>query len=204
MNIALLGNQARAMSNFWTVMIRKLLARGHTVTCIIPAPLPGEDPAWEDALRGLGVSIAHYPLDRKGLNPASDAKTLLALRAMFKTLRPDALFAYTIKPVIYGAFAAALAGFPRKNRRFVMITGLGYMFEGGSFARRLLLQVARALYRAAFQCAGTVFFQNEDDHRLFDKLSIIPSSVQVRLCRGTGVDVQHFVPKPTPSVSDAL
>ncbi len=197
MKIALLGNQARAMSNFWTVMIRKLLAHGHQVTCITPTPLPGEDPAWEEALRGLGVSIAHYPLDRKGLNPLRDIKTLLALRGLFKSLQPDALFAYTIKPVIYGSFAAALAGIPRKNRRFVMITGLGYMFEGGNLPHRILLQMARALYRLAFHYVDTVFFQNSDDRKLFESLSIVPRSVNVRMCRGTGVDIRHFAPEPS-------
>ncbi len=192
MKIAILGNQARAMGNFWSVLIRQMRDKGHEVLCILPSPLPDEDPAWEAALLELGAEIIHYPLDRKGLNPLRDLSTLLALRSLFKAVKPDLLFAFTIKAVIYGALAAALAGHPPKNRRHVMITGLGYSFEGGGLVRNLLMQVARCMYRIAFMCVHTVFFQNNDDRALFEKLSILPHSVAVRMCKGTGVDLDRF------------
>ena len=201
MKIALLGNQARAMSNFWSVLIRTLIQKGHTVLCIVPAPSPQDDPAWEDALTALGATVMHYPLDRKGLNPAKDWRTLLALQQLCKKEAPDALFAFTIKPVIYGAFAAFLAGKPLKQNRFVMITGLGYMFEGDSFIKKILMRVACLLYRLAFSCVNTVFFQNNDDKTLFSNLAIIPSQTHVAMCKGTGVDITHFAtntPPPTP------
>ena len=180
MKIAVLGNQARAMTNFWTVLLRHMIEAGHEVICLVPEPLAGDDPAWEAALSDLGARIESYPLERKGLHPLHDLKTLLALRAFFKRERPDVLFAYTIKPVVYGAMAAAMAGFPAKNNRHLMITGLGYMFEADSPAKKALLQVARLLYRLAFACAGTVYFQNDDDRKLFERLSIIPGSIAVR------------------------
>jgi len=45
-----------------------------------------------------------------------------------RTQRPDAVLAYTIKPVIWGGLAARLAGVPK---RYSLITGLGYAFVGG-------------------------------------------------------------------------
>lgn len=198
MKVAVLGNQARAMSNFWTVLLRRLVAGGHDVVCLTPLPDAGDEPEWEERLLALGVRLAHYPLDRKGLNPLRDMGTVTALRRIFRQERPDILFAYTIKPVIYGAFAAALAGFPAKDRRFLMITGLGYMFEGGTPLKRLLTAVARLLYRSAFSCAGTVFFQNADDRALFERFSIVPPGMRVLMSRGTGVDTSHFSPEPLP------
>ena len=198
MKIAVLGNQARAMSNFWTVLLRRMVGAGHEVLCLVPEPLAGEDPAWESALTGLNVRLVHYPLDRKGLHPLHDVRTLLALRKILGHERPDVLFAYTIKAVIYGAMASALAGFSAKRNRHVMITGLGYMFEGGTLVKRLLLQAARLLYRVALMCSGTVYFQNDDDRKLFESLSIIPRSIQVRKSKGTGVDLRHFGLRETP------
>ncbi len=213
MKIALLGNQARAMSNFWTVLLRRLTAAGHEVICLVPRPpvqagtagLTGkttgeaEDPAWEEALTGLGARIVHYSLDRKGLNPIRDLRTLLDLRAIFKQERPDLLFAYTIKPVIYGALASALAKTPSRERRNLMITGLGYMFEGDSPTKRVLMQFARLLYRLAFAQAATVFFQNDEDRGLFEKLSILPPGLRICMSKGTGVDTERFAPAPLPS-----
>ena len=80
-----------------------------------------------------------------------------------------------------------------------MITGLGYMFEADSPIKKVLLQVARLLYRLAFMCAGTVYFQNDDDRKLFEELSIIPRSIAVRKSKGTGVDLRRFALREQPA-----
>jgi len=194
MKVAVLGNQARAMVNFWSVFIRALVAAGHEVVCITP----DEDAAWQARLRGLGARLAHYPLDRKGLNPLRDVGSLLALRRLFRRERPDALFAYGVKPVIYGVPAAALAGYPRRVNRHVMITGLGYAFEADSFPKRLLLRLAACLYRLAFSYAATAFFQNADDAAVFRRLNIIPKDMRLIMTPGTGVDLARFSPAGPP------
>ncbi|MDR1686190.1 MAG: glycosyltransferase family 4 protein [Desulfovibrio sp.] len=196
MKTAVLGNQARAMSNFWSVLLRRAQARGHDVLCLIPVADANDDPVWEQKLAACGVRLVRYRLDRRGLNPLRDLLTLLDLQRIFRREKPDALFACAVKPVIYGAFASALAGFPRKSRRSFMITGLGYMFEGDTPAKRLLMQLARLLYRCAFTAAGRVFFQNADDRERFEELGILPSSPVVLMCRGTGVDTGHFAFRP--------
>jgi glycosyltransferase involved in cell wall biosynthesis len=123
-------------------------------------------------------------------------RSVLALRSLLGRERPDVLFAFTIKPIVYGIFAAALTGAPAKENRHVMLTGLGYMFEGGNFIKRLLMRAACILDRAAFTRAGTVFFQNEDDRALFERLSLLPRDARVYMCRGTGVDTKHFPVRP--------
>ena len=190
------------MSNFWSVLIRRAVAAGHEVVCAVPHALPSDDPIWETKLAALGVRLAHYPLDRKGLNPLRDLRTVLALRGLLTAENPDRLFAYTIKPVIYGAVAAALAGVPTREHRTLMITGLGYAFEADSLPKRILRRVTSLLYRTAFSLSGTVYFQNMDDRKLFDAFSIIPDSITARMCRGTGVDTVRFAPAPPPELPD--
>jgi glycosyltransferase involved in cell wall biosynthesis len=221
MKVVILGNQARAMSNFWSVLLRHASARGHEVLCLVPVAGTHDDPVWERKLAACGVRLVHYRLDRRGLNPLRDLLTLLDLRRIFRREKPDALFACAVKPVIYGAFAAVLAGYPRKSRRSFMITGLGYMFEADSPPKRLLRQLARLLYRCAFTAAGRVFFQNDDDRALFEELGILPSTARaagerrppqsppggsgpspkppspaVLTCKGTGVDTERFAFRP--------
>lgn len=189
MKVAILGNQARAMVNFWSVLIGRLKAAGHEVLCIIP----GGDSEGDAALASLGAAVRHYPLDRKGLNPVRDMSTFLALYRIFRAERPDTVFCFTIKPVIYGAIAAALARVPN---RYAMITGLGYMFEADSPKKRLLNKVAVFLYRTALSCVRAVFFQNEEDRQVFIRNEIIPTGTEVAMCRGTGVALDHFAAEP--------
>lgn len=198
MKVALLGNQARAMVNFWSVLLRCLVSGGHEVLCLVPRPAPGEDPLWEQTLCAMGARILHYPLDRKGLNPCKDLATLAGLRRILAKERPDRLFSYTIKAVIYGSLAAALARRPDKSQRHAMITGLGYMFESDKPFKRLLTLVARLLYRLALARCASVSFQNDDDRKLFEQLSILPPAINVHLVRGTGVDTARFAFAKTP------
>ncbi|MDR0826470.1 MAG: glycosyltransferase family 4 protein [Desulfovibrio sp.] len=192
MKIAVLGNQARAMSNFWTVLLRCMTAAGHEVLCLIPHSGAVDDPVWEDTLVAAGARLVHYRLDRKGLNPLRDLFCIFDLWRIFRRERPDRLFAYAIKPVIYGSLAAAVAGAPDRAGRSLMITGLGYAFEGDSLPKRLLMFLAGFLYRLAFSLSGLVLFQNGDDRNLFARLGILPASGKVMLCKGTGVDLGRF------------
>ncbi len=205
MKIAILGNQARATSNFWSTLIRALSAAGHETLCLVPPPgQRASDKEWNDALSEAGARVMFYPLDRKGLNPVRDMATLRALHGIFAHEKPDVLFAFTIKPVIYGVLASALAGFPKAAKRLVMITGLGYMFESDTLVKRVLTRVAALLYRASFSRAATAFFQNKDDLEVFTRLSIIPSGMRVRMCPGTGVDLARFTPALLPPVEKGL
>lgn len=204
MKMCILGNQARAMCNFWSVLIARIREQGHEVVALVPHPSPDDDPSWERALEALGARLVRYPLDRKGLNPLRDAATFCSLRRILSRERPDVLFAFTIKPVIYGAIASALAGAPAKRRRYVMITGLGYMFEADTPVKRVLMQMARLLYRTAFACVSAVFFQNNDDRELFARLSITGPRTRVFMSKGTGVDLERFTAQELPELSGGV
>ncbi|MBQ4567740.1 MAG: glycosyltransferase family 4 protein [Desulfovibrio sp.] len=191
MKILVLGNQGRAVSIFWSVLMRQMLAAGHTVVCCIP---PGDSEA-DAALNALGVRVRHYPLDRKGLHPLHDVTTFRALHAMFRQERPDFLFASTIKPVIYGCLAARLAGVPHI---YATITGLGYAFEADTFFKKCVNRLCSLLYRLALSRAEGVFFQNRDDVAVFQQAGILRTDARVLMARGTGVDTGHFALTPLP------
>lgn len=191
MKIIVLGNQARAMSNFWSVLIRQMRRAGHEVVCCAP---PG-DAAADAALAALGARMLHYPLDRKGLNPLRDARSFTALLRLFGKEKPDLLFAFTIKPVIYGCLAARLRGVPQI---YATITGLGYAFEADSLFKKCVNRLGVLLYRVALAGAQGVFFQNQDDIRVFRESGILQKHARVLRARGTGVDVARFAPAPLP------
>lgn len=191
MKILILSNQARSMANFWSVLIRRMRTGGHTVVCCTP---PGDATA-EAALRALGAEVVPYPLARKGLNPFRDVKSFLALVGLFRAERPDLLFATTIKPVIYGCLAARVAGVPRV---YATITGLGYVFEADSLFKKCVNRLGVFLYRYALRHVSGVFFQNQDDIRVFRAYGILSLGARVLTARGTGVDTVRFAPSPFP------
>lgn len=191
MKVVILTNQARSLVNFWSVLITRLRAAGHDAVCFVPEG----DPEADAALAALGAGVRCYPLDRKGLNPIRDLRSVLHLRRLFREERPDVVYASTIKPVIYGLPVAARCGV---RRRYAMITGLGYMFEADTPIKKALALVASLLYRFSLSFADAVFFQNRDDVAEFRARHCLPGTTRAVLTKGTGVDTARFAPAPLP------
>ena len=192
MKVMLLSNQARSMFIFWRVLIKAMQAAGMATVCCVP---PGDADSDRD-LANLGCQVIHYQLDRKGLNPAADLRTLAQLKKLFATEKPDLIFATTIKPVIYGGIAARMAHVPAF---YATITGLGYAFERDSAIKKLIGGIAATLYRSGLAGAAGVFFQNREDSALFQNEGLLNPNVPVFYARGTGVDTQHFAQTPLPA-----
>lgn len=208
MRIALVAGYAPSLLNFRRPLMEALLARGHEVVALAPPCPPGEASAAsavEAGLRALGVRLVSYPLDRGGMNPARDLRTLLALKGLLRELRPELCLSYTIKPVVYASLAAHMAGVPR---RAALVTGLGYAFgalggdaQGAPLARRVLSGLALRLYRAGLARCHSVVFQNPDDRALFESLALLPAAARTAVVGGSGVDLRHFSPAPLPAPS---
>jgi glycosyltransferase involved in cell wall biosynthesis len=191
--VVVIGGYARSLTLFRGPLLTAMIARGHRVT----AMAADADPATTRELVALGCDFEEIPLGRTSLDPRRDLHTLLHLRRRLRTLAPQAVFAYTIKPIIYGGLAARLAGVPR---RYAMITGLGYAFMGQEQRRRRALAalVAR-LYRLGLDGADAVFFQNPDDQRDLAALGILDHVRHLQQVRGSGVDVDAYAPAPLPA-----
>lgn len=99
------------------------------------------------------------PMERRGMNPVRDAKLFAAYRRIFREVKPEKVICYTIKPNIYGGFAARLAGIPYA----VNITGLGTAFESGG----LLKKMVTVMYRLSCKKAKTVFLRMQKTGRFF-------------------------------------
>ena len=117
------------------------------------------------------------------MNPVTDVRLLIRYVRMLRSLRPAAYCGFTIKPNVYGAIAARIAGVPAINN----VTGLAtpYLSKG------LVWAVAERLYRFAFKRSHTVFYHNEEDRRLMVDRDVVRPD-QARVIPGSGVDVDHF------------
>jgi glycosyltransferase involved in cell wall biosynthesis len=105
------------------------------------------------------------------------------------------LLTFTVKPVVYGSLAGALARIPR---RFAFITGLGHAFIADGVKASLLNAAVSRMYRASLRLNEAVFFQNQDDVGEFRRLNILSKRGRVVMVSGSGVDLSAFSVAPLP------
>lgn len=173
-----------SLLNFRKDFIEELVRAGFDVWCAAPD-------FYEDSIekvKAMGATPIEFDLQRKGLNPVKDFKSVRALKKIMKDLKIDFVFAYTIKPVIYGSFAAQQLNI----KTFSLITGLGFTFSGVSLKARLLGQVSRLLYKLALRKNNVAIFQNVDDQNLFLEQGILPKNKESFVVNGSGINIDRF------------
>jgi glycosyltransferase involved in cell wall biosynthesis len=124
-------------------------------------------------------------MSNKGTNPKEDFKTLIGFYNLYKSIKPDVVLNYTIKPNIYGNIACSFLGIKTINN----ISGLGTVFIKESFVTKLV----KFLYRYSLNKSSKVFFQNSDDRDLFIQNSLVPKQI-CDLLPGSGIDTKKFIP----------
>lgn len=194
-SIVVLGSYGPSLINFRGPMIAAMVERGWRVTAVAPAI----DEPTREALQAMGAEVVSIHLARTGMNPLADLAYRAELLKLFRRLRPDALLAYTAKPVIWGTLAAKSAGVPRVVS---MITGLGFAFTDGAgspLKRSIARLAASFLYRRALARADRVLFQNPDDRDLFLQKGLLEDGGRIGLTNGSGIDLDHFEPSPPPN-----
>lgn len=186
------GSEPDVIVKMRGTFIRAMIAAGHRVTAVAAF----DDPAARATLEGGGAAYRVVPMQRNGLNPVADLKTLWSLYRLMRAERPDVVFSYTLKPVVYGLVAATLARVPG---RFAMIAGRGYAFlEGPELKRRLSRVIATLTYRISLATAHGVAFQNEDDRAFFRDNLMIGSRTKTVRIYGSGVELTRFAHAPLP------
>lgn len=195
MRFLLIAGLAESVLNFRGALIEALQQQGLEVHVAIPSMAGSAmgNPC-RPALEVAGLVVHEIDMQRTGTSLLADLRTLSQLRSTMARIKPDYVLGYTVKPVIYGMLAAWLARVPR---RFALITGLGYAFQGGA-ERRLLQSIAQNLYSLALKRATVVFFQNDDDRRLFIERRIVPAHERTCVVNGSGVKLEDFKVAPLP------
>jgi N,N'-diacetylbacillosaminyl-diphospho-undecaprenol alpha-1,3-N-acetylgalactosaminyltransferase len=167
---------------FRTPIMRELLRRGDKVYAICPK---GDK---NQALRELGCEVINYEIDRKGLNPFNEKKSIDNIYHALKDLHLDVLHTFTAKPNIYGTFAAHRAGIPIILN---LVEGLGSFYVKNSFKNILIRTVMERLYARAFKISNGCVFVNSDDPSYMIRKKII-SENKVKIIKSVGVDTQKF------------
>lgn len=184
MKLAVVVTENYSAWNFRREMLRAAVERGIDTYLITPSG------AYDEDFRNMGVQLIPVDVDRV-ISPVMDLGFCLSLYRIFSRYRFDTVHNVSIKPNIYGAFAARLAGI---GNIVGSVTGLGnvYMDEMG-MRFRMLRPGVTLLYRAAFRLTDRVWFQNPDDAAYFIDSGMLDAAKAV-VIRGSGVNTRHFSP----------
>lgn len=146
------------------------------------------DEKHKEELEAVGCQVLFTAINRRGMNPIQDMGLFLSYRKLLKTIRPDVILTYTIKPNIYGGLAARLDRIPYITN----ITGLGTTFERGGMLQKMVV----AMYRIGIGKAACVFFQNGTNRQVFQTHNI--HGKKDRLVNGSGVNTANHPLQPYP------
>ena len=141
-----------------------------------------------------GINFIPLQLNRTGINPISDLNYIFQLVKIIREVNPDIILAYTVKPVVYGLIASKICNI--KNC-YALITGLGYAFiPSFSFKKKIIKIIIFLLYKFSLKKAKSIFFQNQDDLKLFKDEKIISNFENSVIVNGSGVNLDYYKFKP--------
>lgn len=183
MKILVISPRNKSVLNFRGDLIRDMIAHGNEVVVV------GPNNEYVDEIMALGVSeFIEVPLVKDNTSVKGDLAYFSNLRKVMKTVKPELVFSYTIKPVIYGSISAKLSGVPRI---YAMVPGLGRVYASGSLKAKMIRLVIRLLYQCAFSACNRVIFQNPDDIRELVAKHYLPEK-KTALVNGSGVNMERF------------
>lgn len=184
--VLLVGNDADYFLTHRLPLALKLAELGYDIHVVLPFE-PG-DARFEDR----PFAVHRIALRRGGVHAGEELRTLLDLLRLYRKVRPQIVHHVTLKPTLYGGFAARLAGVPIVVNA---MTGLGFVFTSSTLKARLIRMVAQWPLRIACRRRNvTMIFQNPEDLQKFAELGISYRESSV-LIRGSGVDTRVFTPR---------
>ena len=157
--ILILANLDVGLYKFRKALIKKLIDQGNEVYISLPKGMLVQN------LKEMGCHFIETPVDRRGINPATDFKLMMRYFNILGKIKPDLVITYTIKPNIYGGIAARFKRIPYA----VNITGLGTAFQNENMIKKLVV----FLYKLSCKKAKTIFFENEGNKQVFIENNII-------------------------------
>lgn len=190
MKIAVLSSHTPSLFWFRLDMMLSFKKLGYEVIAIGNEP----ESLWSEKFLNQGIKYISADITRNSTNFIKDIKTLHSLKMILKQERPDKIFAYQAKTVIYGGIAANMLGI---KEVYPLIAGVGSIFLSDDLKSRVIRFVLKNEYRFAMRKCPKIFFQNSDDVKLFTDNKIIKKEKTVIL-NGSGVNLQKFTSKPLP------
>lgn len=169
--------------NFRRGLLKDLVKKGYDTCIVVPS---GE---YDVSFNTIGAR--HIPINvYRYFSPLKDIFYIYHLYKTFRAEKFDIVHNISVKPNIYGAFAAWLSGIPLIVGS---VTGRGNVFLDNDRYSKLLRPILALLYRFSFKLTSRVWFQNAEDINYFISCKMLDKRKAV-LIPSSGVDLIEFSP----------
>lgn len=190
--IIIAHNTAKYLLMHYRQLLIELNQKFDRVICVTPKD--GHHNEFGDA----GCEFHPIKMQQHGMNPLQEWRVIKQFLAIYRQYQPDCVLNFSIKPCLYGGYAAKKLNVPKAG---YMVTGLGYIFMTPDFKASILKRLVIKQYTNNLRRNDEVFFQNKDDAQLFSELGIT-SQANSHVLPGTGIDLDQF--KPAPQRNEAI
>lgn len=200
MKVIVIGTVASSFYGFRADLIRAMREKQYTVYAFTSEYTDSD----LKKIESLGAIPMTYELNRGGVNPLSDIVATYKLSKKIREIKPDLVFSYFSKPVIFGTIAAKLAKVPKI---IGMLEGLGYTFteqpEGLAKKTELIKKVQVLLYKFALPQLDKLIFLNPDDPKdLIDEYAI--NVRKVKVLGGIGLNLKEYPYQPINNIQQPI
>ena len=162
----------------------------------------GSDPdvKWAREFGKNNIEYRSVPISRNGLNVLADIKTFVSLQNLIREIKPDKIFTYQAKTIVYGALAARSVG---NAEIYPLVAGLGSIFRGRGLKNKVIRSILSIQYKLAFSYSRKVIFQNNDDKSELVRLGLL---TEAKCCKihGSGVNTSKLTPVEFPQIPSIL
>lgn len=181
MRILFNNNVLSGLLSFREDVINHFIDCGHEVVLVAP---PEQD---ANIQKRLPLQAKYIPVRiyNGSVNPLNDIKYFRDLKRIFAQERPDYVFNYTAKPVIYGSLVCKLLGI----QNTAMLPGLGYTFIKNS----LPAKIGFRLYRYAMKYPEHLLFLNKENIDTVTRIKFCDPKKIIWLKGGEGVNLNKYV-----------
>lgn len=190
MKIAVMSSHTPSLFWFRMEMMSTFISCG----CEVYALGNEDESIWAEKFAKKNIIYRKINIQRNGVNPLKDFRALCSIKAILEEIKPDKIFTYQAKTVIYGGIVANILGI---KEVYPLIAGIGSLFLKDDLKTRIIRKVMITEYRLGMRKSSIVFFQNKDDEEVFRKSGIIRKQ-KVVMIPGSGVNVQRFDVQPLP------
>ena len=193
MKVVVVTSLSSSVLNFRKEFLLLLVEEGHEVWVLAPSFSDNT----KLGIEAIGCHCVCYRSARGGFNPFLDMLTLYDLTTLIRSLKPNIVFSYFSKPVVYGSLAGWLARVPRV---VAMLEGLGYTYtrdRHGVFSFKHAVRVIQSgLYSIAFRVVDALIVLNKDDIADLARTTWMPNKKKIHILGPIGLDLGSFAFSP--------
>lgn len=194
--IAVISSHTASLFWFRLDMMKEFVRLGYEVIAVGQSP----ESEWSKKFNENGIRYRQIYVERNGMNPLSDLKTLKDLNKILKEEKPQKIFCYQAKTIIYTCLAARIN---KIKEVYSLIAGLGTIFRASTLKSRVVRQIMIAEYKIALKNSKHIIFQNNDDLLTFLNTKIVEAD-KCSIINGSGVDTDRFSVLPLPNTISFL